>query len=137
MAYKAPVSPGTESEGNWYVPVIGMGTGSIIGRGMQTLKDQWADTLRLLTGRQALPTTENLASLAGGINTGSQGVKAGVEAGADTFASAPTMYGLQPKLKDTVRMAQEQGGMIPRPDVMDRLMNSGLRDTILGFGNKP
>ena len=146
MAYIAPASPGTEGEGQWFVPMIGMGGASVIGQGMKSLKDKWADTLRALN---LLPTEQNLASLTGGMNTSSKAMPAAKEAWT-TIGELEKMplENVQP-IVDRARAyshaggkvvrpndfpAQETGGMVPRPDVMDRVMNSGLRDKILGFG---
>lgn len=151
MAYKVPVSPGTEDEGRWYVPIIGMGGGSIIGKGMESLKNTWAETLRVLG---QLPTESKIASLTGGMNTVSKAMPAAKEAW--TTISELEQMPLK-QVEGITQRAREygnaggravrpqdfptnglslSGGMIPRPDVMDRVMNSGLRDKLLGFGNK-
>lgn len=175
MVTRPPQSPNTGHEGDWYVPVIGMGAGSVIGEGMQALKTKWAEALRLMSGRASLPTTENIASMAGGINASGPGAEAARAAGtsigdiaklaetnpeqakqlADSFMKhyqagarrvTPQEFmrtseslGVDKRLYpgNVIEQAETMGGMVPRPDVMDRVMNSGLRNKILGFGNQP
>ena len=149
MATYAPASPGTEQEGNWYVPVIGMGAGSVIGQGMKALRQQWSEALIKM---KMLPSTENLASMAGGINTYSP-AKAAVEYGGYTVdevmrgVAKPTDLGKYAKyvhdgggpirLSDfPAQSVSDAGGKVVPKDVMDRVMNAGLRDKILGFGEK-
>ena len=132
MGYRAPASPGTEGEGNWYVPVIGMGAGSIIGSGMKSLQQKWAAVHQLWTGKSTLPEVADLASMTGGINTGS--TRAIKEAGSNFSHAEDFAPLINPSLaKPTVA---NRGGMVPDKDVMDRVMNAGLRDKILGFGEK-
>lgn len=156
MAYRAPISPGTEHEGNWYVPVMGMAAGA--GQGLSrygSLVDKFMESMR---GTSQLPTTENLASYAGGINAGGQGTVAARYAGmpisdmvrmaetdparAQRVADALTQYPrvtsaefLKPSMSSSDYVnAGFSGGDIPDKAVLERVMNNGMRDKLLGFG---
>lgn len=163
MATKAPTPAGQGHQGDWYVPVIGMGAGSVIGEGMQALKSQWADALRLMPGRGSLPTTESVASMAGGINAGraSVNVPYRIQEGREfekahesidqalglpkAYMEDPSMMGVpahafgrmvgKTKTGALLRPSEHNvGGMVPDKEVMDRVMNAGMRDKLLGFG---
>ena len=137
-----------------------------------------------LSGRSALPTTENIASWQGGINaggSGSEGVRAIIasedaakaampeywevakalgpespqaqaileeagrlgnlsvpfrEAGMDYAFARAGDFGRMIGNRGTLLRPSEHnvGGKVPSKEVMDRVMNAGLRDKLLGFG---
>ena len=80
------------------------------------------DTLRHLSGKSALPTTENAASLMGGIHAGGQGLE-GVKAGLTPIADVAAMP--EAKAMDTLRRSQDYATQGGRPITSEHFTSAG------------
>jgi hypothetical protein len=117
---------------------------------MKSLQQKWAAVHQLWTGKSTLPEVSDLASMTGGLNTPSKAMPAAKEAWT-TIGELEQMplEQVQPLVEraraygnaggravhpNDFPLQSGAGGMVPRPDVMDRVMNAGLRDKLLGFG---